>query len=362
VGGFPPRHHILCATALVCAFSGVARATFSRASDASDGPTWVHHKPWNVWIRRPADWRRHKAALAGNVIFRYIDPAGKAAFEAHALHLPSQDADIEALADALEASMRVDAGYFRERLASAKVTVAGGQALARRYRGPVGGMMARAEVRYVRRKDAVFVVLCAYPESLSNLYEQLAKDCVKGFRLRPPASSGSGKRSSPATRLAATILKSAFGEWVYNDDFNFWAYRPPSWRDQKNDLPRNGVRRFNDPSGNAGLVIYAAELPPGEFTVEEIADASEGYFAARTPLLDQRLSSRQHPLHGASGILRRYRGSADGVGTRATVLYVLQDNTLFVVFGFCAEPFAPQYGDALTESVTSFHFASPDSK
>ena len=256
--------------------------------------------------------------------------------------------------------MRVDAGYFRERLANAAVPVAGGRALARSYRGPVGGMMARAAVRYVRRKDAVFIVLCAYPESLADSYDELAHDCVAGFRLSPPRAPADPKRSSPASRLASTILKHAFGQWVHNDDFNFWAYRPASWRDQKDDLPRNGVHRFNDPSGNAGLVIYAAELPQGDFTVEQIADASEGYFAARTPLLDRRLSTRPHPLHGAQGIIRRYRGSVDGVNTRATVLYVLQDNTFFVVFGFCTEPVAPQYADTLTESVTSFHFASPE--
>ena len=256
--------------------------------------------------------------------------------------------------------MRVDAGYFSERLSDARVTVAGGEGIAREYRGPVEGTVARAAVRYVRRKGAVFVVLCAYPESLSGSYEQFARESIEGFRLKAPRSSGAGKETPARSRLCSTILSDTFGEWVHNDDFNFWAYRPPRWRDRNDDLPRNGVRRFSGPGDNAGLVIYAAKLPREEFTVEQIADASETYFAAQTPLLKRRLSSRQHPVRGARGILRQYRGMINSVEIYTTVLYVVQDKAFFVVLGFCAEPVVPQYGDALTESVTSFHFASPE--
>ena len=360
MGRLSLRHYILCVLLLVCVFSGTAWGTFARRSQPSDSSAWVHHKTWDVWVRRPEGWRRHDVGLGADMIFQYIDPAGRAAFEVHALHLPSQDGSLEALADALEASMRMTAGYFSERLSDARVAVAGGEGLAREYHGPVGSTPVRAAVRYIRRKGAVFVVLCAYPESLAGSYEQVAGECVESFRLRAPRLSGAGKQSSPATRLCSTILADVFGEWVHDDDFNFWAYRPACWRDQEKNLPRNGVRCFNEPGGNAGLVIYAAELPHGKFAVEQIADASEAYFAARTPFLERRLSSRCHPVRGARGILRRYRGSVGDVETRSTVLYVLQDKTFFVIFGFCAEPVAARCGDALTQSVTSFHFASPE--
>lgn len=359
--GVRSHRHIVCTALLVLLFSGGAWGVFSRRSPSGDGQTWIHNQTWDVWVRRPAGWRQRTGATDENLLYQCVDPAGKAVFEVHALRLRSKDAEIEALADALEASMRADAGYFQERLTGRNVTISGGQCLARDYRGNVSGMNARATVRYIRREDSLFLVVCAFPESLASSYRGPARRHVRGFRLTAPPSSRRQEGSLQPTLFCTTVLGSALGEWIHNEDFNFWAYRPASWSNEKEDLPRNGVQQFSDPSGDAGLVIYAAKLPAGQFTVGDIADACESYLDAQTPFLKKRLSSREHPVKGARGVLRRYRGSFEGIGTRATVLYLVHKERFFVVFGFCAEPDALRCNDVLTESVTSFHFASPES-